>query len=116
MREYIDALRRILNEDIDTMDPTLGTDTFIKPEVPKMYNVVMHNDDFTPFELVIDILMKVFRMDENSAMNLMMQVHLGRKGICGTYPFEVADQKSVEAMDMAKAHDFALLFTVEPVE
>jgi ATP-dependent Clp protease adaptor protein ClpS len=85
-----------------------------KLQRPKMYQVVMHNDDFTPFDLVIAILMKVFNKNADAAMSLMMQVHKQGKGICGVYTHEVAETKISEAMGFAKSQGAPLRLHAEP--
>lgn len=66
-----------------------------KPKVkpPKRYQVVLLNDDFTPMDFVVDVLVMFFGMDENKAAAVMMAVHQQGKGVCGVYSKEVAEMK-----------------------
>lgn len=63
----------------------------VKP--PKRYQVVLLNDDYTPMEFVVDVLMRFFNMDEAKAAAVMLAVHHDGKGICGVYSREVAEMK-----------------------
>lgn len=84
----------------------------IKP--PSEYQVVLHNDDYTPFELVAAILMRVFSKNETEALAITKAVHEQGKGIAGRYTRDIAETKQTMAMDVARAHDSPLMLTVEP--
>jgi len=84
-----------------------------KLERPKMYQVVMYNDDFTPFEFVLAMLMKFFNMGGEQAFSVMMAVHTTGKGLCGVYPKDVADTKATEVMKWAKVEGHPLRLEVE---
>lgn len=85
--------------------------TKIKP--PGKYNVVMLNDDTTPMEFVISVLMNIFHKGNEEAREIMLQVHENGRAIAGTYSFEVAEQKSVETVNLARTNHFPLDVTVE---
>lgn len=85
----------------------------IKLDRPKMYQVVMYNDDFTPFEFVIVMLMKFFNMNMDEATSVMMQVHTKGKGICGVFPKDIADTKVLEVMKWARHEQHPLKLEVE---
>lgn len=89
------------------------TESSTKLEKPKLYKVVLHNDDFTTMEFVVFILVHVFLRTEIEAYTIMLKVHQEGIGIAGTYPFEIATMKSEKAMNLARAHEFPLLCTVE---
>lgn len=97
--------------DTNLLDPTTNNEE--KIQHPKMYKVVLHNDDYTPFELVVAILMASFRHDEQTSIQLMMAAHTTGKVICGVYSKDVAETKATEACNMAKKYDYALNFTTE---
>ena len=82
----------------------------MKVEVPKRYNVVMINDDFTPMDFVIDILIALFGKTLEEAFALTLEVHNKGRGIAGTYTRDIAETKMARAMDIAKAeeHPFRL--------
>jgi len=85
----------------------------VRLEPPKKFNVVFYNDDYTPMDFVMAVLIKVFRHNVMSAYEIMMNVHETGKGIAGTYPKGIAQTKARQAMDMAKVAEFPLLCKVE---
>lgn len=80
---------------------------------PKRYHVVMHNDDFTPMDFVVAILLEVFRKDYNTAVGLMLQVHKGQRAIVGTYSFDVARTKVDMSMSLARQEGYPFRVTCE---
>ena len=94
-----------------------GTDvleeTDVKLEKPKLYKVILHNDDFTTMEFVVFVLQYVFNRDDAEAFTIMLKVHNEGLGIAGIYPYEIATMKSEKAMNLAKAREYPLLCTVE---
>lgn len=84
-----------------------------KLEKPPLYKVLLHNDDFTTMEFVVFVLNKVFMRSEGESVAIMLKVHNEGVGVAGIYPFEVATMKAEKAMNMAKAHEFPFLCTVE---
>lgn len=89
------------------------TETETKLEKPKLFKVLLHNDDFTTMEFVVFILQYVFNRDEIDAFTIMLKVHNEGLGIAGIYPYEIANMKSEKAMNLAKAREYPLLCTVE---
>lgn len=85
----------------------------VKVKKPRHYKVVMHNDDFTTMEFVVNILMIVFKKDINSANKIMMDVHKLGKGIVGIYPYDIATTKVAMALDMAKEEGFPFNINIE---
>ncbi len=85
-----------------------------KVEPPKKYKVVLHNDDFTPMEFVIVILMDAFNFSFQKANGIMMQVHEQGKGIAGVYSKEIAVMKVKKCNKIAKTEGHPLLVTMEP--
>lgn len=83
---------------------------------PPKYTVVMFNDDYTPADFVVELLMDVFRLDEGSAVAVMLAVHNRGSAPCGTYPKDVAETKAREAMDRAAAAGHPLMLDVRPEE
>jgi ATP-dependent Clp protease adaptor protein ClpS len=86
-----------------------------RPKVkrPPLYRVVLINDDFTPMEFVVDILESVFGMERTRATQVMLEVHMKGKGVCGVYNFEIAETKVAQVMGIAKQHQHPLLCTME---
>jgi ATP-dependent Clp protease adaptor protein ClpS len=88
-----------------------------KPQLkePSMYQVLMHNDDFTPMEFVVAVLETFFSMDRIRATNIMYEVHTIGKAICGVYSKDVAETKIDQVMEYARRHDHPLLCSIEAV-
>ena len=94
-------------------DSEVLTDSETKLEKPKLFKVILHNDDFTTMEFVIFVLQHVFLKSLDEAYTIMMKVHEKGIGIAGTYTFEVATMKADKAMNLARAREYPLLCTVE---
>ena len=94
-------------------DSSVMTESETKLEKPKLFKVILHNDDFTTMEFVVFVLTHVFLRSEIEAFTIMLKVHNEGIGIAGIYPFEIANMKSGKAMNLAKAHEYPLLCTVE---
>src|SRR5215510_15942941 len=89
------------------------TEQETKLEKPKLFKVLLHNDDFTTMDFVVFVLQYVFNRSDADAIGIMLRVHNEGIGIAGIYPYEVASMKSEKAMNLAKAREFPLLCTVE---
>lgn len=89
------------------------TESETRLEKPPLYKVIIHNDDFTTMEFVVYVLQVVFRKDIAEAFVIMMKVHEEGIGIAGVYTYEVANMKAEKAMNLSRAQEFPLLFTVE---
>jgi len=87
-----------------------------KTERPKLWKVILLNDDFTPREFLVVVLKAVFRMNEDEAYNVMITAH--RRGACviAVFTKDVADTKAKEATELGKAKGYPLYFTTEPEE
>ena len=101
------------------MSPTLTkprTQTKTKTQRPKLWKVILLNDDFTPREFVVLVLMAVFRMSESQAYRVMITAH--QKGACviAVFTKDVADTKAKEATELGKQKGYPLYFTTEPEE
>ena len=99
-------------------DIVLTPKTKIEPKVdkPKLYKVILFNDDYTPREFVQMILQAVFKTGDSVAYHIMITAH--QKGSCvvAVYARDIAETKVKEAMDYAKEAGFPLMFTAEPEE
>jgi ATP-dependent Clp protease adaptor protein ClpS len=80
---------------------------------PKMWKVIFLNDDQTPMELVIELLTKIFKHSESSAKEVTLEIHNTGSGIAGVYPFEIAEQRSIEATTVARGNGSPLRIQVE---
>ena len=84
-----------------------------KLKEPKYYQVIMLNDDFTPMDFVVQILIEIFHKDPANARRLMMQVHTGGKAVVAKYSYDIAMTKVGAAMDRAKKMGYPFRLTVE---
>jgi len=89
------------------------TESETKLEKPKLFKVLLHNDDFTTMEFVVFVLQYVFNRNDADAITIMLKVHNEGIGIAGIYPYEIAKTKAEKSMNLAKAREFPLLCTVE---
>ncbi len=91
----------------------VATKTRTKPKKPSQYKVLMLNDDYTPMEFVVLVLKRYFRMDMEQATRVMLHVHQRGVGVCGIFPYEVAETKVNQVMDFAREHQHPLQCTLE---
>jgi ATP-dependent Clp protease adaptor protein ClpS len=86
-----------------------------KPELkrPPLYKVILLNDDFTPMDFVIEVLMDFFAMSEAMATTIMLQIHTQGLGICGTYSKDVAETKVVIVNEYSREHQHPLMCAME---
>lgn len=82
-------------------------------EEPQMFKVLLHNDDYTSMEFVIDVLMSIFHKSYTQAEQIMLSIHETGKAICGVYSFEIAQTKAHQVKQKAKQNEFPLLATIE---
>jgi ATP-dependent Clp protease adaptor protein ClpS len=94
-------------------DETALAESEEKVEEPPLYKVLLHNDDFTTMEFVVWVLESVFRMPEQQAIQVMLNVHLRGSGVAGVYTYEVAETKVEKATTLAREHEYPLLVTME---
>lgn len=83
---------------------------------PQDYRVILHNDDYTTMEFVVDILTGIFHHPKAVAVKIMLSVHQNGRGIAGIYSKEIAEAKAAQVTSRARAEEFPLLCTIEPVE
>ena len=84
-----------------------------KTQTPKMFRVVLINDDYTTMEFVVGVLESVFQKGPAEAYRLMMQVHTQGRAVCGTYTYEVAETKVGSVRDLASQEGFPLQANIE---
>jgi ATP-dependent Clp protease adaptor protein ClpS len=80
---------------------------------PSLYKVILLNDDFTPMEFVVEVLQRFFGKDRETATRIMLQVHHQGRGVCGVYPFDIAETKVNQVMDYARSNEHPLQCTME---
>lgn len=117
--EKIAGVERLSSGDDDEFGyPDVPGDVAVEPakpqlEKPKLYKVILINDDYTPMGFVVQILMQVFGMDEGKASSVMLEVHQRGKGVCGIYPREIAETKVMQVSEYAKKNEHPLLCVME---
>ena len=97
---------------------TVKPRTKVKPKVerPKLWKVILLNDDYTPREFVVQVLKAVFRMNESQAYRVMMTAHQRGACVIAVFTKDVADTKAKEATELGKSNGYPLYFTTEPEE
>jgi ATP-dependent Clp protease adaptor protein ClpS len=90
------------------------TETKPRTERPKVYKVILLNDDYTPREFVVGVLAAVFRMTADEALGVMLTAHMRGSCVVAVYTREIAETKATQAVDMAAREGFPLMFTTEP--
>ncbi|WP_371744370.1 ATP-dependent Clp protease adapter ClpS [Psychrosphaera sp. B3R10] len=80
---------------------------------PPMYKVVLNNDDYTPMDFVVEVLLKFFGMDLEKANHIMFRIHREGKAIVGTYSAEIAETKVAQVNQYARVNEHPLLCTME---
>ncbi len=80
---------------------------------PPMYKVVLLNDDYTPMDFVVDVLMRFFGLNHDKATQIMLHVHTRGKGVCGVYTREIAETKVKQVNDYSRSHEHPLLCSME---
>ena len=95
--------------------PSTGarTQSDAKTAQPPLYQVVMHNDDYTTMEFVVEVLETVFHRHPADATSIMLHVHYKGRGVCGTYPFEIAETKVARVHQMARKAGYPLRCSLE---
>lgn len=100
--------------------PQQGSDAGVaveeaKPRVkkPPLYRVVMHNDDYTPMDFVVEVLQRFFSLPRDQAVQVMLTVHTRGKAVAGTYSAQIAETKTMQVNEYARAHQHPLLCTME---
>src|SRR6185295_8040197 len=94
-------------------DVAVATRTERKLQRPKMYKVLLHNDDYTTMEFVVYILQGIFHHQENEAMQIMLHVHKHGIGVAGVYTYEVAESRVAQVEALAREHEFPLRCSLE---
>ena len=85
----------------------------LKTKKPRMYRVVLHNDDYTTREFVVEVLVKIFHKPVMQATQIMLDVHQKGRGTVGTYTYDVAQTKVATVHKLARENEFPLKCTIE---
>lgn len=80
---------------------------------PPMYKVLLNNDDYTPMDFVVDVLVRFFNLDGEAAQQIMLTVHYEGRAVCGIYTAEIAETKVMQVTSYAKQHQHPLMCTME---
>lgn len=91
----------------------IATKTRARPKKPSQFKVLMLNDDYTPMEFVVIVLKRFFHMDMEQATRVMLHVHQKGVGVCGIFPYEIAETKVNQVMDFARQNQHPLQCTLE---
>ena len=96
------------NKNNTNTDDDLLLDNDTDLEEPKMYKVIILNDDYTPMDFVIYVLKNIFGHNDKNAEKIMLDIHKKGAGLGGVYTFEVAETKSMQMNQMAKENQYPL--------
>jgi len=88
-------------------------DVELEIQEPQMFRVLLHNDDYTSMDFVVEVLTTIFHKSEQEAVQIMLQIHEKEKAVCGVYSFEIAQTKAEQVKQLAKKNEFPLLATIE---
>jgi ATP-dependent Clp protease adaptor protein ClpS len=99
--------------DLDVREGVL-TESKQKLDLPRMWRVLLHNDDYTTQDFVVWVLESVFRKPRAEAFAIMLSVHQSGMGVAGVYTHDVAETKLTTTKNLAEQHEFPLLVTMEP--
>lgn len=80
---------------------------------PPMYKVILNNDDYTPMDFVVEVLMRFFNMNIENANHVMIRVHREGKAVVGTYSAEIAETKVAQVNQYSRSNEHPLLCTME---
>ena len=115
---------RVAGEVREAMEPTYiaertdaGSHALLKEkakvEPPPLYKVMLLNDDYTPMEFVVGILQALFNRSHREAMTIMLHVHEKGVGICGCYPYDIAETKAAQVVGVARKNEHPLQCVIE---
>lgn len=90
-------------------------ETKLALDEPKQYKVLLHNDDYTSMEFVVEVLMHVFHKSLPDSERIMLEIHEAGKGVCGIFTYQIAETKVHQVKTLAKSNGFPLLATMEEV-
>lgn len=80
----------------------------IRVKMPRQYQVLIYNDDFTPMDFVVEVLVDIFGKEEAAAVALMLEIHKGQYAVAGVYPKDIAATKAAQAVQWARREGYPL--------
>ena len=83
-------------------------------KLPRKFKVVLLNDDYTPMDFVVEVLKRFFHLNEEAAVQVMLQVHIQGKGVCGVFTRDIAETKVALVNEYAQMNQHPLLSSMEP--
>lgn len=89
-------------------------ETRTQVQLPRKYKVVLLNDDYTPMDFVVEVLKHFFRLNEETAVQVMLQIHVQGKGVCGVFTRDIAETKVALVNEYARMNQHPLLASMEP--
>ncbi|MBS1269431.1 MAG: ATP-dependent Clp protease adapter protein ClpS [Gammaproteobacteria bacterium] len=98
----------------DTDEGPVVEETRPKLKKPKLYKVLLLNDDYTPMEFVVEVLERFFGKRREQAVQIMLHVHQKGVGVCGVYTHDIGETKVRQVMDCARERQYPLQCTMEP--
>lgn len=107
------APNKPIHIDDDGVQTGIAVKSRARTKKPAMYKVLMLNDDYTPMEFVVHVLIQYFNKSEEAATQIMLHVHQRGVGICGVFTYEVAETKVSQVMDLARHNQHPLQCTIE---
>jgi ATP-dependent Clp protease adaptor protein ClpS len=102
-----------INREINTGTGLIAEKSKLKPKKPPLYKVLLLNDDYTPMEFVVILLMRFFGKSQEQAEQIMLHVHTKGVGVCGVFPREIAETKVRMVTDFANENQHPLQCTME---
>ena len=96
-----------------TTETKINEKVAVKLQLPKLWKVVLLNDNQTSMELVIELLTTIFKHSQKSARDITLEIHNEGSGVAGIYPFEIAEQLGLEATSIARSNGSPLKIQVE---
>ena len=102
-----------MSEHLPEIEEEVTSDTQDEVKEPPMYKVLLHNDDYTTMEFVVEVLMLVFNKSPEDAVRIMLNVHQKGMGVCGVYTFEISETKVSTVNSLSRENGFPLKCTME---
>jgi ATP-dependent Clp protease adaptor protein ClpS len=97
----------------DDADTVVERRTARKLKKPKLYKVLLHNDDYTTMEFVVYVLEAIFHRAPGDAVQIMLHVHRSGIGVAGVYTYDIAESRIAEVETLAREHEFPLRCSME---
>lgn len=113
------TIANMANNDSNTKNPYLSPEgdssvqTVPKLDTPKMYKVILLNDDYTPMDFVVLVLRRFFSKTEEQATQIMLDVHKKGAGVAGVFSLEIAEMKVMQVNQFAQLNQYPLKSTLE---